>query len=154
MSLRHQARETATRRSKFQPHVFVATVGALAKVGPARRGVDMVAADTVERRLPPLALKPAVIAAVVVQPEPEEKQAHERAKDDRAGGEIEHAPQQTQFGRRLTQIVTGGIRPSRGVVPIARHLGVSTDVNPGTARTRGPALQSEKGETPMPLGTW
>ena len=92
MSSRHQARETATRRSEFQPDVFVAAAGALAEVRPVRRGVDVVAADAVEGRLPPLAFKPAVIAAVVVQPEPEEEQAHERAENDRAGGEIEHAP--------------------------------------------------------------
>jgi hypothetical protein len=51
----------------------------------------VVAADAVEGRLPPLAFKPAVIAPVVVQPEPEEEQAHEHAVDNRAGGEIEHA---------------------------------------------------------------
>ena len=86
----------------------MAAAGALAEVGPARRGVDVVAADAMEGRLPPLAFKPAVIATVVVEPEPEEKQAHERAEDNRAGGEIEHAPQQTQFGRR-GKVATKGI---------------------------------------------
>jgi len=67
-------------------------IWALAQVHSIRRGVDVVAADAVEGRFPPLAFKPAVIATVVIQPEPEEEQAHERAEDDRAGGEIEHAP--------------------------------------------------------------
>ena len=78
--------------SELQSDVFVAAVGALAEIDSVRRGVDVVAADAVEGRLPTLPFKPAVIAAVVVQPEPEEKQAHERAENDRAGGEIEHAP--------------------------------------------------------------
>ena len=77
--------------SEFQPRVLVAAAGAPAEVGPARRRIDVVAADAVERRLPPLTLEAAVIAAVVVQPKPEEEQAHERAEDDCAGGEIEHA---------------------------------------------------------------
>jgi hypothetical protein len=69
----------------------MAAAGALAEIGPARRRVDVVAADAVEGRLPSLAFKPAVIAAVIVHPEPEEKQTHERAVNNRAGGEIEHA---------------------------------------------------------------
>jgi hypothetical protein len=70
----------------------------------------MVATDAVEGRLPPLAFKPAVIAAVVVQPEPEEEQAHERAEDDRAGGEIEHAPSK----RSLAGAVKSQPKGSRG----------------------------------------
>ena len=130
MSSRHQARETATRRSEFQPDVFVAAAGALAEVRPARRGVDVVAADAVEGRLPPLAFKPAVIAAVVVQPEPEEKQTHERAKDNRADGEIEHAPSKRSLGDAVKSQPKG----SRGTT---KNTKAEWGVNREAARMEG-----------------
>ena len=96
--------------SELQSDVFVAAVGALAEIDSVRRGVDVVATDAVEGRLPPLPFKPAVIAAVVVQPEPEEEQAHKRAENDRAGGEIEHAPSK----RSLAGAVKSQSKGSRG----------------------------------------
>ena len=90
----------------------MAAAGALAKVGPARRGVDVVAADAMEGRLPPLAFKPAVIATVVVEPEPKKKQTHERAEDDSAGGEIEHASSKRSLAadsRKLSRAALRGM---------------------------------------------
>ncbi|HTZ22131.1 MAG TPA: hypothetical protein VMC06_14705, partial [Opitutaceae bacterium] len=107
-------------RSELQPDVFVTAAGAFAEVDPAWRRVDMVAADAVESRLPPFALKPAVIATIVVQPEPEKKQAHKRAEDDRAGGEIEHAPSKRSLPADSRKLSRAANPPAKAINPFGR----------------------------------
>lgn len=52
--------------------------------------VDLITSDAVKNRAPALGLETRMVAAIVVNPQSEEKRGHQQAVDDGSGSQIEH----------------------------------------------------------------
>ena len=67
------------------------TTRASAEFAAIAGGIKLIAANAVKRGLAPFALKPAVVTAVVIQPEEKKPDREQHAVDNGACGQIEHA---------------------------------------------------------------
>ena len=62
--------------------------------GSTRRGIERITADAMEGGFPPFEFKPAMITAVIVDPQTKKCGRHEHAVDNGGGGKVEHRAQQ------------------------------------------------------------
>jgi hypothetical protein len=100
---------------KFQLGVRVAALRANRSSGAGPGGIELAAADAVKGQLPAFRLKECVIAAIIVDPDPEKKREDEQAVDGSTDGKV-HVPERRETPAR-----------SLGSAPASATLGRDAD---------------------------